>query len=187
VINYRGEVSSEKIFWGAYLGCDLLCCRGGGSPMTEPQLDSLDRKAILVIHAHRQEFNSGPLWRQVRERLGLAPPAVTFKDFMKWWENNCHGDFAADSPFSQLVRLADPQPGERRQAKLWRQRAFMQWRWQESRDDPLSVRLHRLRTLRYVSFDHRERSLDVGRKVKQRLSAGMKTKRPGAAMSRSRA
>jgi hypothetical protein len=118
-------------------------------------LDTLDREVILYIHRIRRSTGTGPTWAELRAAVpGLPPrPDLSVAAFEAWLSD----------PANQVEQVERP-PGA-----AWRRRAYGVWRARRLDADPLKQRLCRLRWAGYVSFSDRERSLDVGQRVRGHL------------------
>jgi hypothetical protein len=105
-------------------------------------LDDLDRAVVLFVHRYRREYQRGPLWRDVRDEVGIPYVDLSTDAFEDWWNLQPPDAYpsrsAARRAFTRAARNADPFP----------------------------ARMGRLRWAGYVRFDDRERSLDVRPRVR---------------------
>jgi hypothetical protein len=134
--------------------------------MPDNGLDDLDRKLILFVYSHRRAHGAGPLWSECRSAFDLPTPSASFAEFTSWWEAN-RADFARRQPFDEF-RARHPELNSKRAQRRWRNQAYRQWKAGLQDEDPLAERLRRLKRLGYLAFTTKERSLDVGARVRAR-------------------
>jgi hypothetical protein len=106
------------------------------------ELDDVDRAIVVFVHRYRAEHHRGPLWREVRDAVGIPRLDLGTDALLAWW---------------------DAQPPDRYLSRMAAQRAFKQV---VRNADPLPARLLALRWAGYVRFNKTERSLNVGPRIR---------------------
>ncbi len=129
-------------------------------------LDDADRAVILAVHRARRATGSGPTWNELRQAVPDLPPRpdVSMAAFGQWWSDPANRE-AIEASHLERFWAQHPDRGD----GAWVRYAFKVWRWRRLAADPLAHRLRRLRSAGYLHFTQRERSLDIGRRVRAGL------------------
>jgi hypothetical protein len=118
------------------------------TPPTSLELDNTDRRILVAVIKHRKQYDYGPTWTEIRERLG--------PEYQRSWDAFV-ADFERRRPYIFFAAQHPTLTPEQLEV-AYRKAAWKEW----DRQDQLRPRMERLKAVGYVTYSSEPKSLAPG-------------------------